>query len=112
MKRISLYRSLPLFIAVRGMWAAFGRHFTVLQRKKRAERRSENANKPSIHAAFRRSTDCIGHFEAGTKRYYFLLVIQQKYFVKLGIILRRRLENEKHTYHCSDNCDSYLLEIS
>ena len=73
MKRISLYRSLPLFIAVRGMWAAFGRHFTVLQRKKRAERRSENANKPSIHAAFRRSTDCIGHFEAGTKSYYFLL---------------------------------------
>ena len=72
MKRISLYRSLPLFIAVRGMWAAFGRHFTVLQRKKRAERRSENANKPSIHAAFRRSTDCIGHFEAGTKSYYFL----------------------------------------
>lgn len=83
MKRISLYRSLPLFIAVRGMWAAFGRHFTVLQRKKRAERRSENANKPSIHAAFRRSTDCIGHFEAGTKSYYFLLKPKNKPAVHL-----------------------------
>lgn len=85
MKRISLYRSLPLFIAVRGMWAAFGRHFTVLQRKKRAERRSENANKPSIHAAFRRSTDCIGHFEAGTKSYYFLYCLPAFYQIQTAI---------------------------